>query len=92
VRALDDWLDSRQRHVEANLVRRDRGEYDGTFLTVDRPGWTVEALAHQDRVCAHFDGRPDDLLVMDIAAGEGWSTLCPFLGVAVPEHPFPRRG
>ena len=32
---------------------------------------------------------PDRLLVMDIAAGDGWATLCPFLGVPRPDSAFP---
>ena len=92
VRDLDEWLDSRQRHVEANVAMRARGEYDGTFLEVDREGWRAEALAHERRVRDHFAERPGDLLVLDIAAGHGWAELCPFLGVEVPHQPFPRRG
>jgi hypothetical protein len=34
---------------------------------------------------------PDRLLVLDVAAGEGWERLCPFLGVEVPELPFPHK-
>ena len=37
----------------------------------------------------YFAGRPDDLLVMSVTEGEGWEVLCPFLGHAVPEAPFP---
>lgn len=92
VRDLDEWIDSRRRHVEANIARRARGEYRGAFLTVDPDGWRAEMGAHIARVQAHFAGRPDDLLVMDIAAGDGWERLCPFLELAVPEAPFPRRG
>ena len=34
--------------------------------------------------------RPDDLLVLDICGGRaGWEVLCPFLGVPVPNTPFP---
>lgn len=29
------------------------------------------------------------LLVMDVCAGEGWEKLCPFLGVNIPNTPFP---
>jgi Sulfotransferase domain len=29
------------------------------------------------------------LLVMDIPSGDGWSQLCPFLGVPIPAVPFP---
>ena len=35
--------------------------------------------------------QPDRLLVMDIIAGDGWSTLCPFLGLAQPDAAFPHQ-
>ncbi len=41
-------------------------------------------------VLDYFRDRPRDLLVMDIAAGDGWDKLCPFLGRAVPDVPFPK--
>lgn len=31
------------------------------------------------------------LLVMDITAGDGWEKLCPFLGVDIPDKPFPHE-
>jgi hypothetical protein len=42
-----------------------------------------------DDVRAYFADRPDDLLVMDICDGDGWEKLCPFLGLPIPEEPFP---
>lgn len=44
---------------------------------------------HAQNVLRYFQDRPDDLLVLDICGGEGWEALCPFLGVPVPEEPFP---
>jgi fructose-1,6-bisphosphatase/inositol monophosphatase family enzyme len=38
----------------------------------------------------HFRDRPGDLLVLDVAAGEGWDMLCPFLRQPVPDLPFPK--
>lgn len=38
----------------------------------------------------YFAHRPDDLLVLDVTAGEGWDKLCPFLGRPVPDAPFPK--
>ena len=32
VRDLEDWLESRTRHVEVNQARREQGTYGGTFL------------------------------------------------------------
>jgi hypothetical protein len=31
----------------------------------------------------------DDLRVVNIANGEGWDVLCPFLGLSAPSVPFP---
>lgn len=92
VRPLDDWLESRRAHVEANIARHARGEYAGTFLTVDLEGWAAQATEHERRVRTHFADRPGDLLVMDITTGDGWEVLCPFLGRDDPGVPFPRRG
>jgi len=39
----------------------------------------------------YFRDRPDDLLVMNICAGEGWEKLCPFLEMRVPKVKFPHE-
>ncbi|MFF7725345.1 sulfotransferase family protein [Streptomyces sp. NPDC008001] len=49
------------------------------------------ARRHVAGVLRHFAGRDDDLLVLDVAAGEGYERLAPFLGAPVPAEPFPRR-
>lgn len=87
-RELESWLDSRERKVARNLASP---KYHYSFKGVDRPGWTqnrAEYLAILDR---YFTGRPGDFLVINIPAGEGWEKLCPFLGVPVPDVPFPFR-
>jgi 3'(2'), 5'-bisphosphate nucleotidase len=38
----------------------------------------------------YFKDRPQDLLVIDVTAGEGWEKLCPFLGKPTPDIPFPK--
>lgn len=47
---------------------------------------------HLARVRAYFAGRPSDLLELDVTTGDGWQKLAPFLGVPIPEHPFPHKG
>lgn len=89
IRDLDDWLDSRRRHVERNVVRKDRGLYGGGFVTVEVDEWTRQYQEHHARVFAYFADRPDDLLAMNIVAGDGYELLCPFLGVDIPAEPFP---
>lgn len=44
---------------------------------------------HNREVQEFFADRPDDLLVMELAAGHGWERLCPFLGCEQPDTPFP---
>ena len=44
---------------------------------------------HVEAVRDYFAGRPEDLLEMNIVAGEGWEKLCPFLGISVPGVRFP---
>jgi hypothetical protein len=44
---------------------------------------------HTLDVLDYFEHRMHDLLIIDVTAGEGWELLCPFLGVPVPNRPFP---
>lgn len=91
-RDLDGWIESRRRHVLRNQAEAAAGRYAGTFLEVDPDGWRAERAAHHAAVHAHFAERPGDLLVLDLGAGDGWEALCPFLGVPVPDAPFPWEG
>jgi 3'-phosphoadenosine 5'-phosphosulfate (PAPS) 3'-phosphatase len=54
----------------------------------------VKFAAGYDRFVAgvreYFKDRPQDLLVLNVTAGEGWEKLCPFLGKPVPDAPFPK--
>jgi hypothetical protein len=90
-RALDDWLESRRRHVEKNQLRSADGVYQGDWLEVDMEGWTADFRAHTARVRSYFASRPEDLLVIDITMGDGWKPLCAFLQRPEPEVPFPWR-
>jgi hypothetical protein len=44
---------------------------------------------HNEEVFAHFADRPDDILVIDYAKGDGWAEICGFLGCPVPTEPLP---
>jgi hypothetical protein len=88
VRPVDEWLDSRRRHVERNQALAAEGRYDGTFLEVDEAGWRADWDQHVAAVRAHFAGRAD-LLEVDLTRDPAWEPLSTFLGVAVPDAPFP---
>lgn len=47
---------------------------------------------HVAAVRRHFANEPGRLLELDIAGGEGWEKLAPFLGRPIPDQPFPHKG
>jgi hypothetical protein len=84
-RDVDDWITSRIQHVEHNIARG-----KDSWVTIDVDLWREQWRQQHDRVLRYFAGRPGDLLVMDVAAGDGWEKLAPFLGCEVPSSPFPK--
>ncbi len=47
---------------------------------------------HIEDVRRYFADKPGKLLELDVAGGDGWEKLSPFLGRPVPEQPFPHKG
>jgi hypothetical protein len=45
---------------------------------------------HYKNVIDYFANRPNDLLILDICAGQGWEQLCSFLDQEIPSIPFPK--
>ena len=89
LRDLDDWLDSRRRHVERNQRMKEAGEYDGPFLTVDLDTWAVGVPAPRGGRAHLLRGqarRPARASGRRTATGSRCAT---FLGHPVPDVPFP---
>lgn len=55
----------------------------------DREIWADAYDRHHAYVRWYFRNRPEDLLEMNICAGQGWERLCPFVGIDVPTIRFP---
>lgn len=87
-RDLDGWLQSCAKHVTRN---KKNANYKGTWLKIDIEKWREERERVHPEILKHFRDRPGKLLVFDIAAGDGYEKLCPFLGVPIPVNPFPFR-
>lgn len=99
VREMDSWLVSVKKHWETATT------YEGqpakkAFQEFIRAAVYGTVEFHQERfqyvyelhyknVLEYFQGRPDDLLVMNICNGEGYEQLCPFLDLPVLDEPFP---
>ena len=88
VRPVDEWVDSRRRHVQRNIELKQAGGYDGTFLVVDEERWREEWHHHMQRVRDYFGDRRD-ILEVDLTRNPSWKPLCELLGVPVPDDPFP---
>lgn len=88
VRPVDAWLESRKRHVENNIRKRDEGKYDGDFVVVDLDGWRAEWDAHLASVHEYFAGR-DDFVEVDLTRDPGWEPLCELVDRPIPDTPFP---
>jgi GT2 family glycosyltransferase/glycosyltransferase involved in cell wall biosynthesis len=88
VRPLDEWIDSRRRHVERNIARRDAGDYRGNFLVVDEALWREQWARQVGGARRYFEGRRD-FLDADLTAGRGWGPLCDLLEVPEPTETFP---
>ena len=97
VREKQSWLDSCARHWQSSKVPPDNPPFWQRFanfvdlcvygcnaFNADRFSYVYDR--HVKNVLEYFHDRPEDLLVIDICAGEGYEKLCPFLG-----HPIPRN-
>lgn len=85
----------RARFPGSRYVFLDREEHQWlrSYFAYFNPGCSeAEALArlrgHQRRILEILDDEPH-VLRMNICAGEGYEKLCPFLGVPIPQFPFP---
>jgi hypothetical protein len=101
LRDMESWLNSIEAHLKLLEAWRDTDPQLKKFsefilprvygsLAFDERRFRYAYETHVRNVLQFFDGRPADLLVMDICAGDGWEKVCPFLGVPRPEVPFPR--
>jgi len=84
-RDLDGLLDSRERHLRGLCELRGLPLPD---LDAERAAWIADYEQHHRAVSEYFAGR-DDLLVLDVSAGDGWEKLAPFVGARVPRADFP---
>lgn len=91
LRDPEAWIQSQVQHFghrETPMRRWIYGDQHGS--PVGSEGVYLRRYrAHNQAVMDYFAERPDDLLILNLSGGEGWQQLCPFLGEAIPEMPFP---
>ena len=90
VRDPDRWIASVVTHFGDAPIASHEFFYDVPTASGHEERYLERFHQHNAEVREYFADRPDDLLVMDIAAGDGWEPLCAFLGVPAPSGEFPR--
>jgi len=91
VRDEQRWYDSYRNHFEGReptpLAELIYGPETGRFE--DPELYKGRLRRHNLEVREYFRDRPDDLLVIDVTRDQGWEPICAFLGLPVPDVPFP---
>ena len=89
LRDPEAWIASQVRHFGLEETPMRRWIYGAGCPQGNEAVYVRRFARHNAEVQEHFAGRPNDLLMMELAAGDDWSKLCPFLGKPVPDVPFP---
>jgi Sulfotransferase domain len=89
VRSPEAWIRSQVEHFGLTETPMRQWIYGAGCPQGHEELYLRRFRSHGEEVRRYFAERPRDLLVMDLARGDGWEQLCPFLGVAVPAVEFP---
>jgi hypothetical protein len=85
----DLWLESVVHHFGGEDIAHHEWIYGDGSVSRSPARYRSHFVSHNQAVRDYFADRHDDLLVMDLAAGDGWPELCGFLGQPVPPYEFP---
>lgn len=91
IRNPESWFQSIEKHFGDNPGEMQALTYgrDAAAPAGAKARYLDVYSRHEQDVRAHFISRPGNLLVLDLEAGDGWRELCGFLGVQIPDEPFP---
>ena len=90
IRDLQNWIKSHEQHFSAHGSRRIRSELWQYDYDQQKKSKLIRWYEQRTKnVLQYFQNRPEDLLIINICAGEGWEKLCSFLSLPMPTQPFP---
>ena len=78
---VNDWIESNKRHLSQLK--------DSKWKNYNEEERRHYHKVHTKRVLNFFKDK--ELLVLDICGGDGYEKLCPFLGIDIPDEPFPYK-
>lgn len=88
-REEDKWLNSAVNHFSEYIIPLHEWLYGKAVIRGNETIYLDRYREHYAEVETYFAERPQDLLIMDLAEGDGWAKLCPFLDEAIPPKKFP---
>jgi hypothetical protein len=89
LRNSDSWIKSQVRHFGISETPMRKWIYGVGCPQGNEKIYVRRFEAHNEDVLDYFKRRPNDLLVMNLATGDGWEKLCPFLDKIALGLPFP---
>ncbi len=89
MRNSDSWIASQVRHFGRRETPMRQWIYGVGCPEGHEDVYKERYESHNKDVLDYFRDRPDDFLILDLARGDGWEQMCPFLGKGVPDTPFP---
>jgi Sulfotransferase domain len=89
LRPSGDWMRSVLNHFDEKETPMRKWIYGVGCPRGNENVYITRYERHNREALEYFKDRSEQLLVLDITAGEGWEKLCPFLGKAVPAIRFP---
>ncbi len=90
-RESENWYASVLNHFQGEVTLMRKHIY-GFGDPVDRKKEYLDRFnGHNAAVKEYFKDRPEDLLIMNLKAGDGWEKLCSFLNKPQPKGEFPHK-
>lgn len=87
----EDWFESARRHFGSVNIPLHEWIYGHGVLEGNEELYRERFRSHYTAVREYFDDRPNDLLRLNLAAGDGWEKLCTFLERGIPIAAFPHE-
>jgi len=90
----ETWYQSLKKHLRRNPevipgFKEARSIYDNPNPIKRKIETIVRYENHNQEVISYFKGRNDKLLVVCWENGDGWKEICEFMGMSIPNIPFP---
>lgn len=89
IRNPESWINSQVKHFGYKETPMRKWIYGVGCPKDNEDIYIKRFISHNIGVQNYFKDRPEDLLIMDFSKGDGWDKICTFLGVDIPNMPFP---